>query len=201
MHPYAHLPADVGEENVMVFIDGENLAIRYEHLLAQKIPSLIPPSHVRFKKGVFVWSALLSSFTHRTCTFLRRYYYTTVQGNTSTITSVEEKLKSLGIEAPRVFKKDRGKRSKRVDISLATDMLTHGHRGNYDIAVLVAGDEDYVPLVEAVMREGRRVVLWSIEDGLSPILKRSVDYNFDIGDLLLNDEEYVRGRHQLNPFT
>jgi len=49
-----------------------------------------------------------------------------------------------------MFYRSRNRRSKRVDSTLATDMRTHAHRKNYDIAVLVAGDEDYVPLVEAV---------------------------------------------------
>ena len=47
-------------------------------------------------------------------------------------------------------------------------MLTHAFRKNYDMAILVAGDEDYIPLVKAVMSEGRKVVLWFVEDGLSP---------------------------------
>ena len=53
----------------------------------------------------------------------------------------------------------------------------------------VAGDEDYVPLVDAVMAEGRRVVLWFIEDGLSPTLKRRADYHCDIGPLLLESDK------------
>ena len=108
---------------------------------------------------------------------------------------MKETLKSIGIEAPRVFKKTKGRRSKRIDISLATDMLSHAHRGNYDIAILVAGDEDYVPLVEAVMAEGCRVVLWFLEDGLSPALKLKVDHYFDIGTFLLHDDEYLSRRY------
>jgi uncharacterized LabA/DUF88 family protein len=39
-------------------------------------------------------------------------------------------------------------------------MLTHAHKGNYDIAILIAGDDDYGPLVKAVKDTGCRVVLW-----------------------------------------
>jgi uncharacterized LabA/DUF88 family protein len=49
------------------------------------------------------------------------------------------------------------------------------------MAILVAGDEDYIPLVKAVMSEGRRVVLWFVEDGLSPKLVNAVDHYFDFG--------------------
>ena len=39
-------------------------------------------------------------------------------------------------------------KAKGVDIALTTDMLSNAFLGNYDVAVLVAGDGDYVPLVE-----------------------------------------------------
>jgi uncharacterized LabA/DUF88 family protein len=64
-------------------------------------------------------------------------------------------------------------------------MLIHAHRKNYDVAILVAGDQDYIPLVDAVMAEGARVVLWFLEKGLHPALKRKADYYFDLGLILL----------------
>jgi uncharacterized protein (TIGR00288 family) len=76
--------------------------------------------------------------------------------------------------------------SKQVDISLSVEMLSHAHYGNYDAAVLVAGDEDYIPLVEAVKAQGKQVFIWFVKDGLSPALRRSADYYFDLGEILLN---------------
>ena len=111
---------------------------------------------------------------------IRHYYYTSAVGSTEVRDKIHDQLASLHIEAPRVFPKRKGKRSKRVDISLSVDMLSHAHRKNYDLAVLVAGDEDYVPLVEAVEAEGRRVVLWFFENGLSVSLRRAVDHFFDL---------------------
>jgi uncharacterized LabA/DUF88 family protein len=119
---------------------------------------------------------------------------TSVQGDVPKIGDVEDKLKRAGIAAPRVFNKAKGKPSKRVDISLATDMLTHAFRKNCDFAILVAGDEDYVPLVEAVMGEGLRVVLWFVKDGLSPALVKTVDHFFDLGTILFQSTEYL-SRH------
>jgi len=169
----------------MVFVDGENLALRYGNMLTAK--GVNPPSHVSYEPNIFVWSTGLNNV----CLYggvLRKYYYTSVQGDASFLTEIEEKLKSAGIETPRVFKKTKGRGSKRVDISLATDMLTHASRKNYDIAVLVAGDEDYVPLVEAVKAEGRRVFLWFLKDGLSAVLRRSADYYADIAEILFAPE-------------
>ncbi len=46
---------------------------------------------------------------------------------------------------------------KGVDIQLATDMITHSFKNNYDVAILVAGDNDYVGALQAVKDNGRNV--------------------------------------------
>lgn len=48
-------------------------------------------------------------------------------------------------------------REKGIDIKIATDMLVHGHRGNYDVAVLVSGDTDFSDAVQAVKDLGQHV--------------------------------------------
>ena len=44
---------------------------------------------------------------------------------------------------------------KGVDILLATDMITHSFKNNYDEAILVAGDNDYVGALQAVKDNGK----------------------------------------------
>jgi len=44
---------------------------------------------------------------------------------------------------------------KGIDIQLATDMLMHSFRNNYDVAILVAGDNDYVGAVQAIKDTGK----------------------------------------------
>lgn len=46
---------------------------------------------------------------------------------------------------------------KGVDIQLATDMITHSFKNNYDVAILVAGDTDYVGALQAVKDNGKNV--------------------------------------------
>jgi uncharacterized LabA/DUF88 family protein len=46
---------------------------------------------------------------------------------------------------------------KGVDILLATDMITHGYKNNYDTAILVAGDNDFVPAIQAVKDNGKNM--------------------------------------------
>lgn len=167
----------------MMFVDGENLAIR----LAETLGGQTLKSSVKLVRDVYVWSWGANDSCHPNCEIIRRYYYTATQGDHPKLEAVETALKRLGVEAPRVFKKQKGRRAKRVDIQLSTDMLGHAHRGNYDIAILVAGDEDYVPLVEAVQREGRRVAVWFFEDGLSPALFKASDHAFNIRTVFVSD--------------
>ena len=46
---------------------------------------------------------------------------------------------------------------KGVDIMLATDMITHSYKNNYDVAILIAGDNDYVGAIQAVKDNGKHV--------------------------------------------
>jgi len=46
---------------------------------------------------------------------------------------------------------------KGVDIQLTTDLLTHSFKNNYDVAILVAGDSDYVGALQAVKDNGKHV--------------------------------------------
>ena len=169
---------------VMIFVDGENLAIRYKSELGENQPQ----GHVNYESDVYVWSPYVSRI-HGPENYIRRYYYTSTPGDKEKIEKAENELLKIGIDAPRIFHKTRGKPSKGVDIKLATEMLTHAHRKNYDIAVLVSGDGDYVPLVEAVQNEGRQVVLWALKSGLSPALRKTCDHYWNIGEALFCKED------------
>src|SRR5580692_9901297 len=54
----------------------------------------------------------------------------------------------------------RYRRQKEVDVLLAVDMLTHGFNRNMTRAVLLAGDLDFRPVVEAMVRGGVFVEVW-----------------------------------------
>ena len=55
---------------------------------------------------------------------------------------------------------------KGVDTKLTVQMLEHCMNDSFDDAILFAADEDYVPLVEAVKRTGRRVIhaFWDVQN-------------------------------------
>lgn len=178
MEEYYYLPQNLHPgTRAMMFIDGENLAIRYKNILGSNAPR----PDVEHEADIFVWNVKANVLDHNACEIIRHFYYTSVSGDSEKIDLIKDRLINLGIEAPRVFKKKyKNEKAKSVDIMLATEMLSHAYRKNYDIAVLVSGDGDYVPVVEAVKAEGCRVILWFFEEGLSPLLRRAVDYSFNL---------------------
>jgi hypothetical protein len=176
-------PIDPHLRRWMLFVDGENLTIRAQAIAdAEGIALSEGPFYM---KDTFVWlpdspgtRALGSTgelnlpLQHHA---VRAHYYTSVIGNEEKIRRVRNDLFEMGF-APKVFKKSKNRRSKAVDITLATDMLSHAHRDNYDVAFLFAGDGDYVPLVEEVQRLGKVVyVAFFKGSGLSNDLELASD--------------------------
>jgi uncharacterized LabA/DUF88 family protein len=70
-----------------------------------------------------------------------------------------------------------------VDITLTKDMLVHAFNDNYDAAVLVTGDGDYIPVVEELKHMGKSVYLVFFEDdgaGLNKELRLACDKFFKL---------------------
>jgi uncharacterized LabA/DUF88 family protein len=166
----------------MIFVDGENLSARYEDALKERNQK--PSADAAYIPGVLVWRSAWK-FTDGTPVIVRKYYYTSTRGDQSIISKAEMALKDAGIEAPRVFSRGKDGKSKRVDVSLSTDMLLHATRRHFDLGVLVTGDADFIPLVEAVQAEGIRVHVLALSNGLSPKLKIAADHFICLDPLLL----------------
>ncbi len=77
---------------------------------------------------------------------------------------------------------------KGTDVQLATDMLTHSFRDNYDVAILVAGDTDFVGALQAVKDTGKHVeVALFGRVGTSWQLRRVADKVIPLNSRLLKD--------------
>jgi hypothetical protein len=74
--PYP-FPEHIKPCDVMIFVDGENLAIRWK----QQIGEQAIPAHVQHHPDVFVWSELLNMRHHLYCNIIRKHYYTSVFGD------------------------------------------------------------------------------------------------------------------------
>ena len=67
------------------------------------------------------------------------------------------------------------KRQKGVDVLLAVDMLSASFRQLFDVAVLIAGDADFVPLIHEVRRLGTTVVVAGVKNTTANELRISAD--------------------------
>lgn len=76
---------------------------------------------------------------------------------------------------------------KRVDVLLAMDMVRVAYKRIADVVVLVAGDSDYIPLVEEVKGEGLLVDLVYHEDSVHGDLLRACDRRTAITRSLMED--------------
>ena len=105
-------------------------------------------------------------------------------------------LMHAGVE-PRYLPMSQTQGEKGTDVSLAVDALQVGLSGTMDIAVLVTGDGDFVPLVRALNKQGVRVLgvyfKFQGKDGKKSFINERllsvVNYAVDI-DTLENDKEH-----------
>jgi uncharacterized LabA/DUF88 family protein len=160
----------------MIFVDGENVAIRYKNIKDKHEPHM-----VKEVQDIYAWPE--SNFhvlqNHPNFSIIRSYYYTCVRGDEDKIKETRREIKLLGFESPCVFKKVQGK-SKMVDISLCVDMVSQAALDNFDLCVLVTGDMDFVPAIEAVKRLGKKVVVWFFEEWTAEELIFEADHFFNL---------------------
>ena len=71
-------------------------------------------------------------------------------------------------------------RQKGVDTLIAVDMLVGAFSELFDIAILVAGDGDFTPVVEEVRRRGVMIVVVGVEGSVSEDLRRVADRYIEI---------------------
>ena len=180
----------------MAFVDGENLTIRAQRVAADNEVKLA--AGVNHLPNVFIWFPGASAVFDRGHAGLgvlpltvqeravRAHYYTSGRGDDGKSRAGEEALRVLGFQ-PEVFKKARrDTKAKGVDVALTKDLLGNAFRDNYDVALLFAGDGDYVPLVEEVQRLGKLVFLAFFGNyGLNEDLRLVADGFTDLEELFL----------------
>lgn len=64
---------------------------------------------------------------------------------------------------------------KQVDVMLSVEMLAHAMRGNFSKATLLAGDLDFLPVVEALVQNGIYITIWAHKRTISKELWRAAD--------------------------
>lgn len=165
------------QDKLMVFVDGSNLLRATSSIINASIRS-DKPEHEAISLCCGLIDVLLARIAKESRFYgfktIRSYWFGSVQGTDDYVNRLSIHLRANSFE-PIIFKKRKGK-EKRVDIAIAREMLINAFNKNYDLALLLAGDEDYVDLVYDLKRLGIRVIGSFYDIGLSSHLKLAVDY-------------------------
>lgn len=177
----------------MVFIDGENLVIRFQETgketgrQPQKRDVFHEPDSIAWSKAAL--GGVIADVVRAT-------YYTSAVGSDERIDSLERKILELeysctyqghsayGHLVPKVFKKLKNStKSRQVDINITIDAFHHAASDHYEVCVLMTGDGDFVPLVQTIQRCGKRVVVAAFTSGLATNLQKAADDFYLLDDL------------------
>jgi len=182
----------------ILFVDGENLVMRYQTMVAA---GRTPRENVKHRKDVFVWHDSLTNFFDHGV--MRACYYTSVVGDEARVTEVKAELAALRYMyfpphrlaaymaqvTPVVFKKPaQSQKTRNVDIQIVIDVMRYATGDAYDHLLLASGDGDYLPLISEAMRAGKQVHVAAFSSGLHPAIAHSVDKFIDLDELFFHPQ-------------
>ena len=70
------------------------------------------------------------------------------------------------------------------DVNLTVDLISGAFEDKYNTAILVSGDEDFIPAIKKVQALGKRVENAYFKSSSSNALKKSADYSICINNIL-----------------
>ncbi len=166
-------PSSRQDERVMVFIDGSNLY----HVLGQTCGR----HDLQFDK----FAQKLANGRD-----LRRVYYYNIRQEAfedrSNASDQDKFLSSLydtpHLEVKLGIWKQRGSTmvEKGVDVMLAVDFVTRAYNDQYDTAIIVSGDADFYPALQAVKDVGKHVEVAAFDTNISSEAARVADLHIKL---------------------
>lgn len=129
------------------------------------------------------------------------YYDARPDDTNSTVSAIEEYWKAIELlpdtEIGFGTLRGRPRRQKKVDGLIAVDMMVGAFTNLFQIAILVSGDSDFVPVVNEVRRRGVMVVIAGVPESLADELKRAGDRVWPIDPIgSLGRTEFPPLRHE-----
>lgn len=164
------------KKRLIALVDGENLTFCYQRMLRD---GRVPYADNVHLPDAFVWNNRLLG-NPINYDVIRITYYTSIFGGSERAPEVKSLIQQqqypCGDERTRTWqrlnaavftKSQQAKKTKIVDMRICIDALANTIDRNMDVLFLVAGDGDYVPLIEEVMRHGIRTCVLALSEGLS----------------------------------
>jgi uncharacterized LabA/DUF88 family protein len=154
----------------MVFIDGGYLRNQISNIFVSDLlhyTAFIDMINSQFQSSPFYFD------------LLRIYYYDALSNDPNIIDhSYINAIKKIPIFEDRLgtLKISHKKRNQKgVDTLIAIDLLSKSHQNQFDIAILITGDEDFVPAIDYVKNTGKLVYGIFFENHCSQLLRERFD--------------------------
>jgi uncharacterized LabA/DUF88 family protein len=204
---------------IYVYVDGESHYIRTESK-AREVFGCGSLEEVRPMTGLGSGPAFFTA--REDCSFVwdsgycdhlypsRKYYFTAFSGDEKVAHDIKAFLRgsNRGFD-PEIIKEDKGKRKNRMaqteelkliekpkgcDIALAVRMFEDAANDNFNTACLFTSDADFLPLIRAVRRMGKYVILFGYKENLgNPELAYVADEFIDLAGYI------HKNRYELKP--
>lgn len=132
--------------------------------------------------------------TYRVLTWVRWHWFGSYEGGDRSRSDYFAAAKSHEFMPYLLRKRSNGEKG--VDMALAIELLANSSARNFDVALLLAGDGDYAPLVREARRHGQRIVGLYSKARINPDLSAELDAVID-ADALVNTAELADMRTAL----
>jgi uncharacterized LabA/DUF88 family protein len=135
---------------VMIFIDGGYLREGFRRIYGH--------DEINFP-GLFVLLKAVAVEEMRVPEVIRAYYYDAIIDPEEDLNEFKRQKEYFSkieehavyeVKLARLKGTEKGRKQKGVDVKLAVDMVTKAFMNHYDIAIFLAGDDDFLDLVKAV---------------------------------------------------
>lgn len=189
-------------ENTLIFVDGENIYLRYKELLNA---GRKPYGDTVVINDCFVWNNRILQ-QDDLWKVKRISYYTSVIGDDDLVRKTKEQISSVTYEChvdyeyadderriisshtgqivPFVRKKSNKSRKESIcDIAIAVDVMRSCYRHHAPNIWVFSGDGDFIKLFEEVVHSGKTAYAAAFSSGLHPDLRFAVDEFFLLDDL------------------
>ncbi|HDN64702.1 MAG TPA: NYN domain-containing protein [Methanosarcinales archaeon] len=156
-------------KRAMVFIDGANVF----------------HSCKNFRHGYKIDYVKLRDELTKDYDLIRVYYYSGVDPSDVPSRSFHKALKAQGfhVETRPLVERNGKLAEKGIDVMLTTELLTHAFKDNFDVAVIVGGDQDYIVALREVKREGKRIVVACFRNSFSNEIQEIADESVFIDNI------------------
>jgi len=178
-------------EETLVFVDGENISIRYKQMLSggrkPRAENVVIGESLAWTNRIFLaanWN------------IIRVSYYTSISGDDDAVTSLKRaiskttylcnlgEMQRSGQLIPFVRKKNaKSKKESICDIAIAVDVMRACYRDHAASILILSGDGDFVQLFNEVVHSGKRIFAAAFSSGLNQEIPLVVDEFICLDDL------------------